>query len=303
MAMEFLAKLPQIRYSTAALIVFLSAYVTALISAFVYFDTPQSPIARIGIVALSALLFMTLMFMVSWSLKRTDAVDSAWGLVFIVATATAWLSSDYELMLGWNVQTLTMALVLIWGLRLAITITLRSIGRAEDKRYVELRKKWKGNAALNTYLRIFVLQAVLAVIISMAAIVVLSSPPQLLSPLAYAGLAIWLIGFLFEVVGDWQLKQFIKNSDNKGKMLTTGLWAYTRHPNYFGEATMWWGIFIIALSTYFGWIGAISPVVITYLLLFVSGVPLSEASMKQRPGWKKYQARPSKFLPMPPKKV
>lgn len=301
--MEFLAKLPQVRYSTAALVLFLSAYVTALISAFIFFDMPQTPFIKIGIVTLSALLFMTLVFIVSWSLRRTDAVDSAWGLVFIVATATAWLASDYEMMIGWNVQTLTMALVLIWGLRLAITITLRSIGRPEDRRYVELRKKWKGNAAVNTYLRIFVLQAVLAVIISMAAIVVLSSPPQLLGPLAYAGLAIWLIGFFFEVVGDWQLKQFIKNPDNKGKMLTSGLWAYTRHPNYFGEATMWWGIFIIALSTYFGWIGAISPVIITYLLLFVSGVPLAEESMKQRPGWKKYQARTSKFLPLPPKKV
>ena len=114
---------------------------------------------------------------------------------------------------------------------------------------------------------------------------------------------VWLIGFFFEVVGDYQLKTFLANPKNKGKLMTPGLWRYTRHPNYFGEATMWWGIAIIALATPYGWVAIITPVLITYLLLFVSGVPMTEKSFAGKPGWDRYKRQTSIFLPLPPKEV
>ena len=122
--------------------------------------------------------------------------------------------------------------------------------------------------------------------------------------LDYIGLAVWLVGYFFEVVGDNQLKNFIKKPENKGKLMKYGLWKYTRHPNYFGEATMWWGIFLIALSSPNGWIAIISPIIITLLLLlFVSGVPLLENKYKSHPEFAEYAKRTSKFVPLPPKKI
>jgi steroid 5-alpha reductase family enzyme len=301
--MGFLAKFPTVSNSVAGLIVFLSSYITAVITAFIFFDSPQFALWLLASVAFTSLLFMTVVFIVAWSLRRTDIVDIAWGLVFIVIAVNSWLLSDYAVVIGWNAQTITMVLVGIWGLRLATVLLLRTAGRPEDKRYVELRKKWRGNAALNTYFRIFVTQGLLAIIVSTAVIIVLTSPLQTPGVYTYVGVGIWLIGFIFETVGDWQLKQFIKSPSSKGKLLTSGLWRYTRHPNYFGEAAMWWGIFVISLSAYIGWMGVISPVIITFLLLFVSGVPMAEAAMQNKPGWKKYAARTSKFLPLPPKEV
>ncbi len=115
------------------------------------------------------------------------------------------------------------------------------------------------------------------------------------------GVSIWIVGYFFEVVGDAQLRAFKQNPENKGKLMTTGLWAYTRHPNYFGEAVMWWGIFIIALSAGASLISVISPIAITYLLVFVSGVPLLEKAMVGRPGFEAYAKRTNKFIPWLPK--
>ena len=300
--MGFLAKTPQMRNSKAALVVFLSGYVAALVAAYNFFDAPVVAIWLVICVSLIAILFMSFVFLVSSLVKRTDIVDIAWGLVFIVIACACWLLNDYDVNIGWNVQTITLILVIIWGLRLAITLFIRVKSRPEDKRYVELRKKWKGSAALNTYVRIFVTQALLAVVISAAVIIALTSPVQEPGIYTYIGAGVWLIGFMFEIVGDWQLKRFVSDSKNKGKVLNTGLWRYTRHPNYFGEATMWWGIFIIALSTYIGWLGIISPVIITFLLLFVSGVPMAEVALSKRKAWKSYKAQTSKFVPLPSRK-
>nr|WP_313894207.1 DUF1295 domain-containing protein [Psychrobacillus sp.] len=121
--------------------------------------------------------------------------------------------------------------------------------------------------------------------------------------LDYIGLVIWIIGYFFEVVGDNQLRNFISKPENKGKLMKYGLWKYTRHPNYFGEATMWWGIFLIALSAPNGWIGIVSPIVITLLLLFVSVVPLLEKKYKNPPEFADYAMRTSIFIPMPPKNI
>lgn len=249
---------------------------------------------------MSVLLFMTLMFGVSLKLRRTDVVDVAWGPAFVVAALTSYVVSGYDLPIGWNVQTLVTVLVIIWAARLGLAMFKRVSSHPEDKRYVALRRKWKGNAALNTYLRIFVLQGILATVISIAVIHINLSLPTPIDMFAFGGAAIWLAGFLFESIGDRQLKQFLAEPKNKGKLMTTGLWQYTRHPNYFGESMMWLGIFIIALSTQYGWVAVIAPVIIMYLLLFVSGIPMTEESFAGKPGWAAYKKRTSKFVPLPP---
>jgi steroid 5-alpha reductase family enzyme len=120
--------------------------------------------------------------------------------------------------------------------------------------------------------------------------------------LDFVGLIVWMVGFYFEVVGDAQLKKFIKNPKNKGKIITTGLWSYTRHPNYFGEVLLWWGIWLISLSVSGGWLTVIGPIIITFLILKVSGIPMLEKQMEKKPGFAQYKKRVSVFLPMPPKK-
>lgn len=286
-----------------ALVVFVAAYVSAVITTLVVMGSSQWFLSMMLATFLCVLAFMTIVFMVARKLRRTDLVDMAWGPAFIVAAISSFILSDAPIELGANVQTLVTLLVIAWGARLAYVIYKRLRSHAEDKRYVELRKEWKGNVAMNTYLRIFVVQAVLATLISTAVIFVNISLPRELNIFAYVGLVIWLVGFYFEAVGDAQLKRFLADPTNKGKLMTSGLWSYTRHPNYFGEATMWWGISVIALTVPYGWFGVITPVIITYLLLFVSGVPMTEKAFDGRPGWNAYKARTSKFVPFPPREA
>ena len=280
---------------------FLCGYVTALVTAYNFYDNSIQAVQLLVCISLIAVLFMSVVFVISGLLKRTDIIDIAWGLIFIVIAAASWLLNSNPVETGWNIQTIVTGLVLLWGLRLSTTLFMRIASHPEDKRYVELREKWQGNRVINTYIRIFITQGLLAAVISAAVVIVLVSPLQRPDVYTYIGVCIWLVGFLFETIGDWQLKRFAGDKKNKDELLTSGLWRYTRHPNYFGEATMWWGIFIIALSTQFGWIGIISPVIITFLLLFVSGVPMAEKALSKRHGWKAYKARTSKFVPMPPR--
>lgn len=300
MAMEFLAKISKIPTSAAVLVVFLAWYFSATVTTLLVTGMYSRILALTLWVLVCVVVFMFVMFLIAWRIKRTDLVDMAWGLAFIVAAIASFVLSGYGLTVGPNVQTLVTVLVIIWGARLALAIFLRLRSHPEeDKRYIELRKNWKGNLAVNTFVRIYLLQAVLATVISLAVIHINLSSPAMLNQYAYSGLAIWIIGFLFEVIGDFQLKRFLADPHN-GKLMTEGLWKYTRHPNYFGEATMWWGIFVIALGTPYGWVGIISAVLITYLLLFVSGVPITEKAFEGRLGWKEYKKRTSKFFPLPP---
>ena len=298
--MEFLSKFKTVSNVAAFIIIFVVAYVSAAVTLLVMQNRLYEALTESAYVLLSVMGFMTVMFVASRLLKRTDIVDAAWGPAFVVAAVASFVFNRFELSLGYNAQTIVTILVTIWATRLSYTITRRLLRKPEDQRYVDLRKKWKGNAALNAYFRIFFVQAVLATIISAAVIHINLSLTASLGVFAYVGVIIWIVGFLFEAVGDWQLKQHLARQENKGKLMTRGLWAYTRHPNYFGEATMWWGIFIIALSTPFGWLGIIGPVIITYLLLFVSGIPMTENAFRGRPGWSAYKKRTSKFFPLPP---
>lgn len=293
-------KLSKVGNSAALLIIFLAWYLSATITTLIVNGSYAQTAFVMFWVFVSVLIFMTIAFIISWRIRRTDLVDMAWGPAFIIAAVTSFLLNGYDVAVGLNVQTLVTLLVALWAARLTFSIYKRLKSHPEDERYVALRRKWSGNVALNTYLRVFVVQAVLAVGISQAVIHINIALPTNLTTLAYVGAAIWLVGFYFETVGDLQLGRFLADQKNKGKLMTRGLWKYTRHPNYFGEATMWWGIFVIALSVPYGWVGVLTPVLITYLLLFVSGVPMTEKSFQGKPGWEAYKKRTSKFIPLPP---
>jgi steroid 5-alpha reductase family enzyme len=240
-------------------------------------------------------LYMTFWFVVSLIKKRNDVADIAWGLGFILL---AWLSFYLS---GFAVRSLVVdILVTIWGTRLAWHIFRRNHNRPEDYRYQAWRKEWK-NFYLRSYLQVFMLQGALLYLIALPVVFINHSSASGLGWIDYIGMAIWLIGFCFESIGDRQLKVFIRDPDNKGKILDRGLWRYTRHPNYFGEVTQWWGIFIIAQSLPDGWSTVIGPVMITVLILFVSGVPLLEKKSAGRADFEEYKRRTSIFIPLPPK--
>jgi steroid 5-alpha reductase family enzyme len=252
----------------------------------------------------TAIIFLSIIFAIAKNKNRYDLIDVAWGLTFIAIAGVSYLTQlDIRL---FSVQSLVTLLVIIWGMRLSLHIYSRwSKADKEDGRYTDMRQQYAklpGGIAINMYIRVFIIQALLAVLVSTSVIVVNNSEPVVIGVFAAIGLGIWLIGFIFESVGDKQLQSHLANPNNKGKLMTSGLWKYTRHPNYFGEATQWWGIWIIALSVPFGYIGILGPIVITTLLCFISGIPLTEKHFEGRPGWSQYKKRTSIFLPLPPKK-
>ena len=254
--------------------------------------------ADVGIISLVILVYMTCIFIISRSIKRLDVVDIAWGGAFIVIALASLILGNRG-----TLQYLVSGLVVLWGLRLSFYIFKRfRRSESEDPRYAEMRKGWRGNIYANAYFRIFITQGALALLVSASVIAINLSNEVTIQPIAYIGLCIWIVGFLFESLGDSQLRAHLANPKNKGSLMTSGLWRYTRHPNYFGEAVQWWGIFIIALSIPYGWASVAGPLVITVLLLFVSGVPLTEKRFEGRPGWEAYKRRTSIFVPLPPKK-
>jgi steroid 5-alpha reductase family enzyme len=206
---------------------------------------------------------------------------------------------------------LTLILTTIWGIRLSSHIRDRNHGKPEDKRYTAMRAKIKPPyVLLKSYVKIFLLQALFMFIISLVLVFnVMAGFTNPVDPLALVpiilGVVAWLVGYLFQSVGDRQLAIFVANPENKGKLMTQGLWAYTRHPNYFGEVLMWWGIALIGFANSFGFviamIGLISPLVVTWLLRYVSGVPLLEKHMKTKPGFAEYEKTTNIFFPWFPK--
>ncbi len=242
--------------------------------------------------------YMNFWFFVSLFKKRNDVADVAWGLGFVVLAWTSFYLNQY-----WSwVSLMVNILVTIWGLRLAYHIYSRNKGNPEDYRYKAWREEWGKWFYLRSYFQIYILQGFLLFVISLPVIFINTYEIKAFGALLLVGIFVWLVGFFFESVGDAQLAKFIKNPENKGKLMQSGLWAYTRHPNYFGEVTQWWGIFIIVLSTPFGWISIIGPLTITFLILKVSGIPMLEKKMEQNPEFLAYKKRTSMFIPLPVKK-
>lgn len=251
-------------------------------------------------VALVILAYFTVIFVVAQILKNNSIVDSFWGPGFLVVALFTFFQSQNR---GMRAMVVT-ALVTIWAIRLFYHITLRNWNKPEDYRYINMRKRW-GNQfpRLKAYLNVFVFQGVMLFIISLPITVANSYSDQTLGIIAYIGIILWVIGFYFESRGDRELKEFKAKPDSKGRLMTEGLWSYTRHPNYFGEATQWWGIFLIVITSPSQIWLIISPLLITLLLLFVSGVPLLEKKYKDRPDFIEYSKRTNKFFPWFTKKT
>ncbi len=248
------------------------------------------------LVATSAVLvYMLLWFIISLVLRRNDVADVAWGGGFIVASLAVLLSRGAAT----DRAVLVVSLVTIWGVRLALHIGLRNRGKAEDARYRKWREEWGKYFVLRSFFQIFILQGVLLVIISLPVLRVITTPAHGFTAFDVIGILVWLTGFLFEAVADWQLLQFKKVPDSKGRIIMTGLWQYSRHPNYFGEVTLWWGIYLIALAVPGGWMTVIGPMTITALILGVSGIPMLEKKYEGNREFDEYKRRTSAFFPLP----
>ena len=247
--------------------------------------------------ALFLLGYFFIFFVIGQILHNNSIVDIGWGLGFVLLGATLTILNPLNV-----VSVILVILITVWGTRLTYHILKRNLKKKEDFRYVEMRKKWGNHQMLGALLQVYLLQAVFMYIVSLPLMFSFYLPNSTFNIFTSLGILIWIIGFLFESIGDKQLKNFLKNPINKGKIIESGLWKYTRHPNYFGEATMWWGIFIISLYTPYALLTIISPIVITYLLLFVSGVPLLEKHFENNELYKEYAKKTSKFFPLPPKK-
>jgi steroid 5-alpha reductase family enzyme len=247
-------------------------------------------------------VYFFIFFIVATVIKDNSIVDMGWGVGFVLVALMLLTQSKVS-----TSQFVITVLTTVWGLRLFYHILKRNHRKGEDFRYANWRREWGRFVVPRAFFQVFVTQGLFLFIISLPliltvernkAVTVEAYNPWLMG----FGVLIWLMGFYFEAMGDYQLKMFIKNINNKGKIMDQGLWAYTRHPNYFGEASMWWGIFLVALSGGTSIVAIISPITITILLLFVSGVPLLEKTMKGRPGFKEYAEKTSIFIPWFPKK-
>jgi steroid 5-alpha reductase family enzyme len=252
----------------------------------------------VSLAALVIFIYMSLVFIVALAKKNNGVVDIAWGLGFILVSAVVFLFCGQ----GRARQWLALALVMVWGGRLALHIYARNRGKEEDFRYAAWRRQWGTHFVVRSFFQIFMLQGVLLLLVVAPVLLMVGQEQAPLHPLDGLGVLAWLTGFLFETIGDRQLAAFVREPANRGQLMTRGLWSVTRHPNYFGEAALWWGMGIIALSAPRGWLGLIGPVVITNLLLFVSGVPLLEKKYRGRPDWEEYKKRTPIFFPWFPGK-
>lgn len=255
---------------------------------------------QIYLISLAAITFlMTLLWLLSLRLKNSSIVDIFWGAGFVI---TGWL---YFALTPEGVlarKLLIVILVTIWGLRLSFHILRRNWGKPEDFRYQKWREESGEAWWWRSFFKVFLLQGLLMWIISAPLAAAQLKPyPESLSLVDFAGLAVWMIGFFFEAAGDYQLSRFKANPMNKGKVLATGVWRYTRHPNYFGDAAQWWGYYLIAVAGG-GWWSIFSPILMTFLLVRVSGVALLEKSMESKPGYREYIERTSPFIPWFPRK-
>jgi steroid 5-alpha reductase family enzyme len=247
--------------------------------------------------ALVLFVYMNVWFLVSIIKKRNDVADVAWGLGFVLLAWTSlYLSGAVTI-----TKLLICSLVTIWGIRLSYHVYTRNRFKTEDYRYDEWRRAWGKWFYPRSYLQVYLLQGLFLYLIALPVLLINTSASVGVDLLVILGTLVWATGFAFESIGDAQLATFLKNPANRGKMMMSGLWAYTRHPNYFGEVTQWWGIWLAALSVPFGIFTIIGPLTITTLILKVSGIPLLEKKMADNPDFAEYKRRVSVFIPLPPK--
>jgi len=251
------------------------------------------------------LLAVVCMMVIGWGFsvrkQNVTIVDSLWGMGFVLIAWLTWFQLD-----GMGGRSLLITvLTTLWGVRLALYLTWRNYEKGEDPRYAQWRKASGERFWITSLFKVFLLQAIflwaIALVIQAGQA---GSGSERLGWQDLTGTLIWLTGFVFEAVGDWQLARFKANPANRGQVMDQGLWRYTRHPNYFGESLIWWGLFIIAASHPANWWTVVSPVIITSVLLKMTGIPLTEKLLvEKRPGYRDYIRNTSAFFPWVPKKT
>ncbi len=246
--------------------------------------------------------FMCVMFCIAQIKKDNSIVDVGWGIGFIVvAIVTLSIYGDKNFH-----QRLVSYLVILWGTRLSFYIAVRNWGRSEDFRYANWRKEWGNKVVMRSFFRVFMLQG-LVMFINLLPVIVVNTDTDINRSYKFlypVGCAVWVIGFFFEVLGDWQMYVFKSDPHpHKAKVMKTGLWKYSRHPNYFGEAVMWWGIFLLAVPSGKWYLSVLAPATITYLLLKVSGVTMLEKKYEGNDEYIQYKKNTNAFFPWFPKRV
>lgn len=256
----------------------------------------MSTLAILVTTALSITAYVTVWFLISLALKRSDVADIAWGLGIALVGFVSSLAQENPT----ERMTLILVLVAIWGIRLSSRIYLKNRNKKEDPRYLLMSEKWGRYTLLMRYLQVFLLQGALMIIVGYPFMHASAFDTGGIGWLSFIGLIVWIVGFCFEAVGDYQLDTFLRKPENKGKIMRYGLWKYSRHPNYFGEVTMWWGVFLILLEVPFGFVAIVSPIMITFLILKVSGIPMLEKMFEGNPEFEEYKKTTSAFFPLLP---
>ncbi len=259
---------------------------------------PHPPALALSGGLLAVLLLMTGVWLASLVQRDVSLVDRLWGMAFVLLAW--WYAATGPDPMPWPGLAL-LALVTVWGTRLSVYLTWRNWGLGEDPRYAAMRERTGPVFAWTSLVTVFALQGVLAWVIAMPLFAGLRGQAVVVPWAAVAGLGLWALGFTFEVVGDWQLARHRADPARRGRVLDTGLWRYTRHPNYFGDAALWWGYWLLAASVG-GWWTVFGPALMTLLLLRVSGVTLLERSLaRTKPGYEDYVRRTPAFVPWFPR--
>jgi steroid 5-alpha reductase family enzyme len=248
-------------------------------------------------------VIMTALWLYCVTIRDVSVIDAFWPLGMVILAGTTTLQTNGSP----TRSSFLLALTAVWGLRLSIHLFMRWRGHGVDPRYAVIlgrlmdKKGW--SFAKASFIQVFAMQCVLLIIVCLPAqLGQIAVEPSGIGMIGWIGAALATIGILFESIGDAQLKAFRANPDNKGKVLDTGLWRYTRHPNYFGDVCTWWGIWLVAAETTLGLYSIIGPLVLTFLLTRVSGVPMLEHRLKKnRPDYDAYLRRTSSFFPWPPR--
>ncbi len=250
----------------------------------------------IGWTALVLFFYYNICYLIALIKRRNDVADIAWGPGFVIAALVPLFIQGVMI----DRSILVTTFVVIWAARLTLHIHHRSKNTDEDFRYRMWRESWGRYFYIKTYLFVFLLQGTILIFVVMPVIIINTYRGSGATFFDYFGILIWIIGFIFESISDVQLRNFLKQPENKGKIMQSGLWRYSRHPNYFGEVLQWWGLFIIGLSVPHGWLGAVGPILITLLITKVSGIPLLEKNMDGNLEFELYKKRTSIFFPIPP---
>ncbi len=254
---------------------------------------------------LLTLMITSTIFLVAMALRNNSIMDIAYGPVFLIATTgTILLTDQYAL-----ATAVAASLVALWSARLSLRILHKNFGKPEDPRYAAWREAWQQKGTvyfiLRSYLQVFVLQGLVIVGVSTPLILLITYADMISWPWLVAGSMVWLVGLTIETTADWQLDAFIarkKAGTESANLMTTGLFRYSRRPNYFGESLIWWGFAVMALTVPYGWLGLVGPILITYIVTKVTGPMLERIFEEKYPDdFAAYKAQTSYFIPLPPR--